>query len=200
MRKSAINRILLALVGIVLMGAGLLMLAGGFDVYREWRLAPPSGWPLTRGEAVLLSAADRDRWTREGWWWPVVIAALAVVLLLALWWLLAQLHRSRPGPVPLRGEPGVAGAELRESALSEALAADVRRQPGVAGAQARLVGTRRHPTADLDVTLSPDGEPQAVMRTLCEGPLARARQSTGWADLPARARLRVTPHKPHRAA
>ncbi|MBT2471788.1 alkaline shock response membrane anchor protein AmaP [Streptomyces sp. ISL-66] len=199
MRKSAINRILLALAGIVLLGAGILILAGGFDVYQRWQLAPPTGWPLTHRDAVLLSAADRTRWTSEGWWWPAAIAALALVFLLALWWLLAQLRRTHPGHISLGGPAAVDDVELRERALSDALAADIRRQPGVTRARARMVGSPSHPAAHIDVTLSPDSEPRSVVQSLCDGPLARARQSTGRSRLPARAQLRVTPHKPHRA-
>lgn len=99
-RKSAINRVLLALTGIVLLGSGILILAGGFDLYRRWRLTPPDGWPLTAPDGVLLDAADRTRWTDEGWWWPVVIAVLTLVVVLAVWWLLAQLRRTHPGHIP----------------------------------------------------------------------------------------------------
>lgn len=100
-RKSAVNRILLALTGIVLLGGGLLMLAGSFDLYRSWRMTPPRGWPLTDPRAVLLTRPDQTRWTDEGWWWPTVIAVLAIVVLLALWWLLAQLRRTHPGRIPV---------------------------------------------------------------------------------------------------
>lgn len=73
-RKSVANRILLASTGILLLGAGCLMLASGFDLYRRWHLAPPDGWPLTAHDQVLLTEADRTHWTTAGWWWPAVIA------------------------------------------------------------------------------------------------------------------------------
>ncbi|MEU7551138.1 alkaline shock response membrane anchor protein AmaP [Streptomyces sp. NPDC044571] len=198
-RKSAVNRVLLAVTGLVLSGAGLLMLAGGFDVYRRWNLRPPAGWPLTTPYAVLLRAADRTRWTDESWWWPVVIAVLAVVVLLALWWLLAQLRRTHPGPLPVGGTPATDGVELREHALADALAADVRHQAGVQHARVQMTGRADHPTAHIDLVLTPDSEPGAVLQELCDGPLERARRSTGRARLSARARLQVAPHKPHRA-
>ncbi|MFH9799186.1 alkaline shock response membrane anchor protein AmaP [Streptomyces virginiae] len=198
MRKSAINRILLALTGIVMLGSGVLILAGGFDVYRRWSLSSPDGMPWTAPKTVVLDDADRTRWTDEAWWWPVVIAVLAVVFLLALWWLLAQLHRTHPGDIRL-GEPPADGVELREHALSDALAADAGRQPGVTRAQARMIGPSRSPKAQLDLTLTQDSEPGPVLRALCDGPLTRARRSTGHTQLPAEARMRVAAHKPHRA-
>ncbi|MEV7729392.1 alkaline shock response membrane anchor protein AmaP [Streptomyces sp. NPDC087917] len=197
-RKSAVNRVLLALAGIVLLGTGLLLLAGGFDLYRRRRITPPDGWPLTTPRGVLLDDADRTRWVDEGWWWPAVIAVLALVVLLALWWLLAQLRRTHPGPVSVGADP-LEGVELGESALGDALAADVRHLPGVDQARVRMTGSSHHPEAHFDLTLTPDAEPGALLQALCDGPLERARQSTG-RPLPARARLRVSPHKAHRAA
>ncbi|MFJ4776287.1 alkaline shock response membrane anchor protein AmaP [Streptomyces sp. NPDC088762] len=187
------------MTGTLLFGTGLLMAAGGFDVYRRWKLRPPDGWPMSSPDAVPLSAADRTRWTDESWWWPVVIAVLAVLVLLALRWLLAQLRRTHSGPVPLGGPHGTDGVELREQALSDALAADVRRQPGVQHARVRMTGRPDRPTAHIDLTLTPDSEPGPVLRALCDGPVERARRSTGQAGLSARVRLKVTPHKAHRA-
>ncbi|GGR81933.1 hypothetical protein Snoj_39410 [Streptomyces nojiriensis] len=197
-RKSVINRTLLAVVGIILLGGGLLILAGGFTLYRRWRMTPPDGWPMTVPAHVLLGEADRTRWTGEGWWWPAAIAVLAIVVLLALWWLLAQLRRSRPGPLTVGETPTVDGVELREEALSDALAADARRLSGVSQARARMTGSSHRPEVDLDITLSPAAEPGAVLQELYDGPLERARQSTG-RDLNARAHLRATPHKARRA-
>ncbi|WP_406511324.1 alkaline shock response membrane anchor protein AmaP [Streptomyces sp. NBC_00161] len=144
-RKSVVNRILLASTGILLLGAGCLMLASGFDLYRRWHLAPPDGWPLTAHDQVLLTEADRTHWTTAGWWWPAVIAALTVVVLLALWWLLAQLRRTHPGHIPVQGPPTVEGVELREQALSNALAADARQLPGIRAAAAQMDGSRAIP-------------------------------------------------------
>ncbi|MGW7065042.1 alkaline shock response membrane anchor protein AmaP [Streptomyces sp. NPDC054904] len=197
-RKSAVNRTLLAAVGIILLGTGLLVLAGGLDLYRHWRMTAPDGWALTAPDGVLLGDGDRTRWTDEGWWWPATIAALAIIVLLALWWLLAQLRRSHPGTVTVGEGPAVDGVELREGALGDALAADARRLPGVRQARARMTGSSRHPEADLDITLAPTAEPGPVLQELYDGPLENARQSTA-RDLTARAHLKATPHKAHRA-
>ncbi|MFE5520935.1 alkaline shock response membrane anchor protein AmaP [Streptomyces virginiae] len=197
-RKAAVNRTLLAAAGIILLGAGLLILTGAFDLYRRWHMTPPDGWPLTTPTRVLLGEADRTRWTGEGWWWPAAIAALAIVVLLALWWLLAQLRRTHPGPMTVGETPAVDGVELREGALSDALTADARRLPGVGEARARMTGSSRHPEVDLDVTLTPGTEPGPVLQQLYDGPLERARQSTG-RDLTARVHLGSTRHKARRA-
>ncbi|MFD3874850.1 alkaline shock response membrane anchor protein AmaP [Streptomyces sp. NPDC058623] len=197
-RQSVINRILLALAGIVLLGGGLLVLAGGLDLYRRWHLTPPDGWSLTTPHTVLLSTADRTHWTDEGWWWPVVISALTIIVLLALWWLLEQLRRTRPGRMPI-GTPPTDGVELHGHALSNAIAADARQLPGVQQARVQMTGRANHPEVRITLTLTPGTEPGPVLQALCHGPLERARQSTGWAQLPTQAHLKVTAHKPHRA-
>ncbi|WP_405719774.1 alkaline shock response membrane anchor protein AmaP [Streptomyces sp. NBC_01537] len=196
--RTAVNRILLALAGVVLLGGGLLVLAGGLDIYRRWNLTPPADWPLSAPHDVLLSRADRTRWTDESWWWPTVIAALALVVLLSLWWLLAQRHQRRPGRLPVGGTPPQDGVELRDQALNAALAADAGQLPGVHRAKARLTGRPTGPQARLTLLLTPDSAPTAVLDALRRGPLEHARESAGWEDLPAEVRLRVAGHGPHR--
>ncbi len=197
-RQSVINRILLALAGIVLLTGGLLVLTGGLDLYRRWHLTPPNGWPLVTPHAVLLSAADRTRWTDQGWWWPVVIVALAVIVLLGLWWLLSQLRRTRPGRMSV-GTPPTDGVDLHDHALSDAIAADVRQLAGVRQARVQMAGRADHREVRITLTLSPGSDPGSVLQALCHGPLDRAHRSTGWAHLPTQVRLQVTAHKPHRA-
>lgn len=194
---SVLNRTLLAVAGLVLLGGGLLVLTAGLDLYRRWSLDPPADWPLTGPHDTLLPAQDRTRWTDEGWWWPAVIAALTILAALALWWLLAQLHHRHPRRLPV-GNPPCDGVELYDAALNDALAADTARLPGVHQAQANLTGHAHRPHATLDVTLDPDARPRDVVHAL-EITLHRARRSTGWEQLPARATLRVASHRPHRA-
>jgi hypothetical protein len=197
---TQINRILLVLTGLVLLGGGLLILAAGLDLYRRWHLIPPAGWPLTSPHDILLSSADRTRWSSQGWWWwPAVIAALALIALLALWWLIAQLRRPHPGTIPVGGTPPLEGVELRDRALGDAITAEARHLPDVQKADARITGGTRRPRTRVDLTLSPHGAPGRVLQELCEGPLRNARRSTGADDLPAEVRLRVAHHKPHRA-
>lgn len=196
--RTAMNRILLALAGVVLLGGGLLVLAGGLDIYRRWNLTPPADWPLSTPHDILLSRADRTRWTDESWWWPTVIAALALVVLLSLWWLLAQGRRRRPGRLLVGGTPPQDGVELRDQALNDALAADAGQLPGVHRAGATMTGRPSRPQARLTLTLTPDSAPTEVLDALRLGPLEHARESAGWEHFPTETRLRVVGHGPHR--
>lgn len=197
-RQSVTNRVLLGLAGLVLLGGGLLVLAGGFDLYHRWHLTPPVDWPLTTSHTVLLTTADRIRWSDEGWWWPVAIAALSVTVLLALWWLLSQLRAPRPGHTSIGGTPPAESVDLNDRALSDALAADARQLPGVQQANVRMTGRSSQPRSRITLTIAPDSQPGSILRALSEGPLERALQTTGWPQLPTQTRLQTRHRKPHR--
>ncbi|MFF3765350.1 alkaline shock response membrane anchor protein AmaP [Streptomyces sp. NPDC001922] len=199
MRKQlTVNRLLLALAGAVLLGGGLLVLAAGLDLYRRWSLTPPSGWPLTGPQDVVLSRADRTQWPEQGWWWPTVIAVLAVTVLLALWWLVSQLRQRHPGRMRVGGPAGTEGVQLRDTVLNDAVTAEAGRLPDVHGARARLAGRSDHPQALITLTLAPDSAPGPVLDALARGPLEHARQSTGQRQLPSDVRLLVAHRGPHR--
>ncbi|MFJ4514557.1 alkaline shock response membrane anchor protein AmaP [Streptomyces sp. NPDC088816] len=198
--RPVLNRSLLTVAGLVLLGGGLLILFAGFDVYRRNHLVPPVGWPLITPDDVLLGSADRARWSSQGWWWwPAVIAALAVFALVALWWLLAQLRRRRPGGLSVGGTPPQEGVELRDRALSDAIAAEAGALPGVEHAAVRITGRPGHPRTRVRLTLTPQRAPGAALAALCDGPLRTAGRSTGLPDMPTEVRLQVVQHKPHRA-
>ncbi|MET7297043.1 alkaline shock response membrane anchor protein AmaP [Streptomyces griseoloalbus] len=198
--RPVLNRSLLALTGLVLLGGGLLILFAGLGLYRRHDLVPPAGWPLTTADDVLLGSADRARWSSQGWWWwPAVIAALALTALLALWWLLVQLRRRRPGALSVGGTPPQEGVEVRDRALGDAIAAEAGALPGCEHAAVRITGRPAHPRTHVGLTLTPRAGPGAALGALREGPLRTAQRSTGLPDMPTEVRLRVARHKPHRA-
>ncbi|MCY0947055.1 hypothetical protein [Streptomyces antarcticus] len=127
-----------------------------------------------------------------------ILLTLAGIVLLASWWLLEQLRRTRPGHMQI-GTPPIDAAELRDRALSDAIAADARQLPGVQHARVQMAGKANHPEVRITLTLTPGSEPGSVLQALCHGPLERARQSTGWTQVPTQARLQIARHKPHRA-
>jgi hypothetical protein len=186
-----VNRVLLALVGLVLLVLGGSVLAVGLGA------KPPSWWIHDSRHDVLLSTAERTKWRDEGWWWPVVIAALAVLLLLALWWLVAALRRRRLGEVLVDTGDGD-GAVLRGRALEDALAAEAGRLDGVDRADARLTGRRSAPRARVRLRLEPHVDPGTALDGLTGGALAHARTSAGLDTLPTEVRLRSVGHRAER--
>ncbi|MEV0846607.1 alkaline shock response membrane anchor protein AmaP [Streptomyces sp. NPDC049954] len=177
-----VNRVLLALCGLVLIALGGPVLAIGLGV------KPPSWWIHDGKHDVLLSRAERTKWRGEDWWWPVVIAALAVLLLLALWWLAAGLRRRRLAGLALDTGDGD-GATLRGRALQDALAAGAERIDGVDRARVRLTGRRTSPRARLRLDLDPQANPVLVQHRTVTGALRTAQESAGLDSLPAEVRM-----------
>ncbi|TDU03562.1 hypothetical protein EDD99_2001 [Streptomyces sp. 846.5] len=172
MSRRVVNRILLALVGLVLLAGGALLLAGGLY--------------LNHRHHAVLAPADRVRWRGEDWWWPTVFAGLAVVALLSLSWMVAQL---RTGTADRITVPDLADlpVRLRGAALARAVTDEAEQIPGVSRARVRILGG---PRARIALTLAPGAAPGPVLHELAAGPLAHARRSVGTA-LSAEARVRV---------
>ncbi|MCM2391546.1 alkaline shock response membrane anchor protein AmaP [Streptomyces albipurpureus] len=182
-----VNRVLLALAGLVLLclGGGVLAAGAGLDV--------PSWWPWDGRRDVLLSVADRERWRDEGWWWPSIIAGLAVLVLLALWWFCAQLRRSRLTEILVDSGDGE-GSQLRGRALEGAIESEAESLDGVSRARVRLSGRRDQPTARVRLLLEPYASPAVTVARLASEAVAHGRDSAGLAALPAEARLKAAKH------
>ncbi|MDQ0682934.1 hypothetical protein QFZ56_001897 [Streptomyces achromogenes] len=190
---GTVNRVLLAVVGLVLLAVGGAVLAVGLG-------APPPSWWLHDGpHDALLGVAERTRWRGEAWWWPTVIAVLAVLVLLALWWLSAVLHRRRLAEVVVDTSDG-AGALLRGPALEGVLSGEASRLDGVAQAHVRLTGRSEAPEARARLLLEPHAEPVAVLDDLSARALAHARDSAALRALPAEVRLTAARHKSERVS
>ncbi|MEW2059191.1 alkaline shock response membrane anchor protein AmaP [Streptomyces sp. NPDC007002] len=191
--RSTVNRVLLALAGLVLVVVGGAVLATGLGA------SVPSWWPWDGRGDVLLSAADRQRWRDDGWWWPTVIAVLAVLVVLALWWFLAQFRRGRLTEVLVDSGDGE-GARLRGRALEGVLAAESGELDGVARAQAMLTGRRTAPRSRLRLQLEPHAAPLGTLQAAADGALAHARDSAGLDELPAEVRLKAVKHRAERVS
>ncbi|OON74014.1 alkaline shock response membrane anchor protein AmaP [Streptomyces tsukubensis] len=183
----SVNRVLLALCGLVLIVLGGSVLAVGLGAH------PPSWWIHDGKRDVLLSRADRTRWRPDDWWWPVVIAALAVILLLALWWLAAELRRRRLTEVVIDTGDGE-GAVLRGRALEKAFATEAGAIDGVGGSRVRLDGRRSAPEARVRLALEGHASPLETLHRTATEALSRARSSAGLDRLPTEVRLHAVKH------
>ncbi|MCH0539558.1 alkaline shock response membrane anchor protein AmaP [Streptomyces sp. MUM 203J] len=169
------NRALIALAGLLLLGAGGAVLVAGLGA------AP---------DAVLLSEATRERWQDRAWWWPAVMAALAVLVVLALMWLAAQLRRPRAPEVLVDTHDGGA-ATLRGRALEAALEAEAEAVDGVARARVRLTGAGAAPEAYVSLYVEPDADPAFMLTALTDTVLHHARATTGLPVLPVEVHVRA---------
>ncbi|MQY33402.1 hypothetical protein SRB17_13630 [Streptomyces sp. RB17] len=191
MRTGGLNRVLLALVGLLLLALGGAVLAVGLGA------PPPSWWIHTGPHDVLLTNAERTHWRGRGWWWPAVIAALAVVVLLALWWLTTVLRRRRLTEI-LIDTGDDESALLRARALESALARDAVQQEGVAHTEILLRGRRTAPTARVWLQLEPHVDPATALTEFTAKALTHARRSARLPSLPAEVRLRGVKHRAER--
>ncbi|PCG84565.1 alkaline shock response membrane anchor protein AmaP [Streptomyces sp. WZ.A104] len=191
--RSTVNRVLLALAGLLLVVLGGAVLAAGLGA------SVPSWWPWDGKDDVLLSDADRGRWREEGWWWPTVIAVLAVLVVLALWWFLAQLRRGRLAEVLVDSGDGE-GAQLRGWALEGVLAGEAGELDGVSRAHAALTGRRAAPQVRMRLLLEPHAAPLGTLNAVADGALTHARRSAGLDELPAEVRLKAVKHRAERVS
>ncbi|MGJ5750604.1 hypothetical protein FB563_5092 [Streptomyces puniciscabiei] len=191
MRTGGLNRVLLALAGLLLLALGGAVLAVGLG-------APPPSWWIHGGpHDVLLTRAERTHWRAAGWWWPAVIAGLVLVVVLSLWWLTSVLRRRRLTEI-LIDTGDDESALLRARALESALAEDAVRQQGVAHAEILLRGRRTAPTARAWLQLEPHVDPATALNEFTAEALAHARRSARLPSLPAEVRLRTVRHRAER--
>ncbi|MCG6496781.1 alkaline shock response membrane anchor protein AmaP [Kitasatospora sp. A2-31] len=197
MNRATVNRVLLGVAGAVLLAVGLLVLAGGLDLYAHLGADPPSWWPLASPDQPVVSARSRTRWVDEEWWWPAVIGGLVLAVAGSAWWLLAQLHRSGPATV-LVPTPGSRGLRLRlrTRALEDVLETGTVALPEVGRAKVRLIRGPGRPRLRVAVRLAPGGEPAALVEHFETGPRTAARTSLGLPELPAELRVTVARAKP----
>jgi hypothetical protein len=162
-RPTALNRTVLALLGLAALTAGGGVLAVGLLPAGTVPVAPTT--PLLPAEPSLPD------------WVPFAVAAGAVVVgVLALCWLLAQVPR-RPDRRPWRSGGSAGTTELRPASMADAAADDVAGYPGVERATAVLGGPRDRPRLHLVVDTAPDADIGAVRERIREHALPRLRQA-----------------------
>jgi hypothetical protein len=179
-RVNATNRTVLALIGLVLMAAGVGGLLLSFTL-----IANGTGrWPVVPDPVVEFATGT--------YWlpWPAPPPAV-VVALLGLWWLLAQFRVDWPGQLDLTGDRPDGTTTLAAGALTDAVEDDAASIRGVMGASASL---RSQPTRRLDliVNLAAFADLGEVRRRLEQQTVARTRQVIDQPYLPIRIELRPT--------
>ncbi|MEU8888424.1 alkaline shock response membrane anchor protein AmaP [Streptomyces sp. NPDC048442] len=190
--RNPVNRVLLGVLGLILVGVGGAALTAGLGV------GVPSWWPFAGRDDVLLSTADRTRWRDAGWWWPVVVAVLVVCVLLALWWLLAQVRRKRLGVVRIPGDGGAGQVLLRGRALERVLREEAEALEGVARADVSLTGRQDAPRVRIGLLLGPTAAPATAVADIVGVGVSRARDSVRAGSLPAEVRVRGLRRGPRR--
>ncbi|MGB3442023.1 MAG: alkaline shock response membrane anchor protein AmaP [Actinophytocola sp.] len=172
------NRVLLAMIGLVLLAAGGFAIATQTGVLtlvdRDARLVPGVGEPPT-------------------WVLYVIAASGVVVALLALRWLLAQITPATKNQTwQLEEDSESGGTELSTSAATDPFVTDVTACPGVHTARAALSGPPASPRLAMVVGIEQDTSVAAVREYIGAYALPRLRQALDLGALPTAVEFRFT--------
>ncbi len=187
-RIDRINRALLCLVGLVLVVAGILVIALGASVFGSERADNPVI------PAGLTTFIDDNPW----YWWAVAGASIVVGLLMVRW-LIAQLHTSTLSHLDVEPDRRDGETVLEASAISDAVEHEVNAISGVRGASMQLLGKPSNHRHKLTVFLDERADINAVRSRLSRETVPHLRQALDFdepqldirLDLPARRRRRV---------
>ena len=175
-RPARLNRTLLALLGAVLLAAGVLAVLAYFD-----RLGP-----LGPGSTVLPEIGEPPAWT------PTAVAAVGVVLgLLALRWLLAQFASGpKTQTWQLNDEAGI--TKFTPTIAMMPFTDEVSALPGVRSAHATLGGNRDTPTLAVVITAEPQADLRDIRQRLAADTLPRLRQALDLEAIPVAVEFRFS--------
>lgn len=199
---ARVNRIALALVGLVLLVAGAAALARGLGLFGP--SLGPSHAPVVSGQVAAYAAG-------HPWFWPALAVAALVVEVLALRWLLLQGRTDTIRYVNLEEDPGRGATHLSARAAAGALEDDLeesmrgqRPEVGLAPGErtprgrraaarpqrvrATLAGAPGAPRLALAVVLPDEADPAAARQGI-QGAVTRLRQSLETERLPAIVRM-----------
>ncbi|CUU58745.1 hypothetical protein Ga0074812_121122 [Parafrankia irregularis] len=180
------NRVLLGLLGLLLLGAGVVVLLAGFGVFGT-----------DFADQAVLGPDIRSFAARHGWFWPAVGTAAGLLALGALGWMFAQLRTGRPRGLQITDDV-VGGVHVGSAALTDAVADDLLRNPVVRAARVDLRGGPRRPVLQMAVEAEAGADARAVRSDVEGRVLPRAQRALGRPDLAAEVELGVYAAPPAR--
>jgi hypothetical protein len=163
---TGLNRTWLAMLGILLLLAGLVGLAIGTGLATSVTTAAPTSRSRVIGSGAARTFADNG---------PVVIVLVValVVALLGLRWLLAQVPRTNAASALRLQDDAASGITTVEpSVLTDAVSRQVQSLPGVTSASAVMRGTAEAPDLTVTLTANDHTDVPALLRALQTGPVA----------------------------
>jgi hypothetical protein len=180
-RVDSVNRVLLALLGLIALAGGIvILLLSTFAFGKKWANQP------------MLQQQTRDFADRNaGWFWAAIGIGAGILALLALRWLLAQISTSRVGSLNLEPDTSHGHTRLSTGAVGDAVEDEVERFRGVDRATARVLGKSTDPLLRLDVKVADDGDLGYIRSRLEKDTVPNARQALGMPQLPVWVRLAV---------
>lgn len=177
-RPARLNRVVLAILGVLTLAAGVVVLLLGAGVLGA---LVPAGAPILAANAALQP------------WVPwAVTAGASIVALLSLRWLVAQAIR-RPGSSDWQLAPDTrhGSTHIDSDAAAEPLREEIADYPGVLSATAHLTGPRHYPQLHLRVTTDDRADITDLRRQIDTEAIPRLTQAMDLPALPADLLLRL---------
>lgn len=185
-RATAVtDRLVLALLGLVLLVTGLLALAWRAGWAERWWPAGPAG----DGWSDRLPTVDATGLVEAAWWpWACLGAALLLVLV-GLRWLLAQLPGRVDRRFTLAGSDAAGRLRVDLGAVADAAADDLAVDAAVRSSSGRVAHDGRRRCVDLVAAVDPHADLASVRRAV-DATVARLGGALGDA-VPVRVRVEV---------
>ncbi|MFD3442902.1 hypothetical protein ACFWU3_36060 [Streptomyces sp. NPDC058685] len=179
-RPAHLNRLLLAIVGVLLLAAGVFALARHYA--RLTSLEP---------HATLIPApGSPPTWI----WWVTAAVAITLGLLMLRWTAAQTARRPKHQTWHLEQNPEQGSTELATDTATVPFLKEVTTYPGVHNAHATIAGTRQHPTLVMRISTEQDSDLTTIGRHLKDNGLPRLRQALDLDTLPVTVEYRFTTH------
>ena len=179
--RDQLNRWLLTLLALVLLGAGAYGLARGYEAFGSEAAADP----------ILLEPVREFVGRNQNVFWACAFAVCVVVALMALFWLRAQFRAPKLSELDLTDDESQGVTRLRAAGASQALADDVESYRGVSSASARLLDDGDRPEVDLRVEVNEDADIAALRQKIDEHAIRRFCQALEVSDVDATLYVRL---------
>jgi len=163
-----LNRTVLALLGLILLAAGGLGLARGYDAF---------GSRAPKDQPVLSDAMRRWVSHHHGAFWGGAAAVAVLIALLALVWLRAQLRAPRPADRDLVRSGADGRTKVRSGDAATAVSEEIESWDGVEDASARLFGDPDRPDLLLRVGIAADADLADLRRRIDTDAVAHLRET-----------------------
>lgn len=174
------NRTVLALIGLLLLAIGATGIAAGAGLFGD-----------TFRTKKVIDQDYRDWVAAHDWFWLAVAGGSILIALLALRWLLAQASTTRVSQLDVESDRSAGRTVLSGSAVTDAVAGEIKGYRGISGASAYLLGSRGAPTLLIQAGLDGRGDPAEIRRRIQTDAVSHARQALDKPDLPVRLELRL---------
>lgn len=189
-RPARLNRVVLAILGVLTLTAGGFVLLLGIGVLRV-----PVPVPISVPVPVQISAGAPlipANTTLQSWVPWAVAPASTLVALLSLRWLVAQtIRRPHSSEWQLAPDTGRGSTRIDSDAAVEPLREEIADYPGVLSAAAHLTGPRHYPQLHLRVTTDDRADITDLRRQIDTEAIPRLTQALDLPALPADLLLRL---------